>query len=237
MNADDTPPVTAADVTLAVDLAADTLNGALDQDWHVPAGTIEWDCWETVEHVADDLFAYAGQLAPRNPPQDSHLPFAWRRQREGGPRSTVFADPDGGNAGLVQVLEACGTFLSSVVTTSSPDTRAHHIMGLADPEGFAAMGVVEVLVHMHDVASGLGFAWKPPEDLCDRVLHRLFPDAPTDTARWKTMLWATRRGEIEGREPIVGRWRWFAAPHIGEGARARRRSTPATEPRPLRAPR
>jgi len=72
--------------------------------------------------------------------------------------------------------------------------------------------VVEVVVHMHDVAAGLHVAWTPPEDLCDRVLYRLFPDAPTDTARWPTLLWATGRGDIPGRERVTGRWRWYAAP-------------------------
>ena len=62
VDAASTPPVTAADVDLAVVLAVDALNGALERDWRVPAGDIEWDCRETVEHMADDLFAYAGQL-------------------------------------------------------------------------------------------------------------------------------------------------------------------------------
>ena len=207
------PPVTAADVNLAVALAADTLATALDQNWHVPAGTLDWDCWETVEHMADDLFAYAAQLGPRKPPQNTHVPFAWQAKREGGPTATTFADPEGGNAGLVQMLEACGAFLAALVATSAPETRAYHAMGLADPEGFAAMGIVEVLVHMHDVAAGLHVDWSPPDDLCDRVLHRLFPEAPTDTERWPTLLWSTGRGEIAGREQIVGQWRWHAAPH------------------------
>ena len=172
-----TPPVTAADVELAVALAADALNGALDQDWRVPAGDLDWDCRETVEHMADDLFAYAGQLGPRRPPQDTYVPFAWQR-REGGPTLTIFTEAGTDNAGLVQVFEACGAFLSSLVATASPGTRAWHPMGVGDPEGFAAMGVVEVLVHMRDVAAGLGLDWTPPEDLCDRVLYRLFPSAP-----------------------------------------------------------
>jgi hypothetical protein len=84
-------------------------------------------------------------------------------------------------------------------------------MGLADPEGFAAMGVVEVLVHAYDVARGLDLSFDPPADLCDRVLARLFPDAPTDTERWPTLLWATGRGALPGR-PVLGRWRWYAEP-------------------------
>jgi len=207
-----TSPVTPSDVSRAVALAADTLLTAVDQDWHVPAGSLGWDCWETVEHMADDLFAYAAQLGPRKPPQDTHVPFAWQRKHEGAPAITTFADPEAGNAGLIQMFEACGAFLTAMVATAPPETRAHHVMGLADPEGFAAMGVVEVVVHMHDVAAGLHVAWTPPEDLCDRALYRLFPDAPTDTARWPTLLWATGRGDLPGRERITGRWRWYAAP-------------------------
>ncbi len=36
-------------------------------DLHARAGTPEWDCWETVEHLSDDLFCYAAQLGPRSP--------------------------------------------------------------------------------------------------------------------------------------------------------------------------
>jgi hypothetical protein len=218
VNAITTPPVTAADVDLAVGLAADALNGALDRDWQVPAGDLAWDCRETVEHMADDLFAYAGQLGPRRPPRDTHVPFGWQRSRANGPALTIYADVGASNAGLVQVLEACGTFLSSLVTTVQPDTRAFHIFGLGDPEGFAAMGVVEVLVHMRDVAAGLGIGWTPPEDLCDRVLGRLFPEAPTGTPRWETLLWATGRGEVDGRARL-GEWRWQAAPQTSHSSR------------------
>ena len=43
------------------------------------------------------------------------------------------------------------------------------------------MGVVETLVHMHDVTQGLGLAWNPA-DLCTRVLARLFPHIPVTTS-------------------------------------------------------
>ncbi|MEU4690245.1 hypothetical protein [Actinoplanes sp. NPDC023714] len=82
---------------------------------------------------------------------------------------------------------------------------------MADAEGFAAMGVVETLVHLHDLAGGLGLEWTPPEDLCDRVLWRLFPDAPIGTGRRETLLWATGRGDLPGHERLTG-WRWDANP-------------------------
>ncbi|MDT9700879.1 hypothetical protein [Streptomyces sp. P17] len=204
-------PVTAADVEHAVRSAVAVLGGADAADWSVKAGSLEWDCWETVEHLADDLFAYAVQLGPAKPPLDSEVPFSWTRRRPGGPANVIFADRDAGPAGLLQVLEASGALLTAIVRTLPPTVRAHHVFGAADPEGFAAMGVVETLVHTHDVAKGLGLDWTPPADLCDRVLIRLFPDAPTDTDRWPALLWATGRTELPGR-PRLTKWRWYGAP-------------------------
>ncbi|MCM0673262.1 hypothetical protein NCC78_00735 [Micromonospora phytophila] len=204
-------PVTPDDVLLAVRAAATTLTPALDRDWHVPAGALDWTCWETLEHVADDLFAYALQLGPERPPLDTHVPVICEPRRPGGPASTIFAEPAAGPAGLLQALEGCGGLLAAMVRVTPPTVRAHHVFGVADPEGFAAMGVVEVLVHLHDVAAGLGLPWEPDAGLCARVRHRLFPAAPADTDPWQTLLWATGRGELPGRAALT-RWRWEGAP-------------------------
>ncbi|MEU7363000.1 MULTISPECIES: hypothetical protein [Streptomyces] len=206
-------PVTAADVERAVRSALATLRAAEARDWSVTAGSLEWDCWETVEHLADDLFSYAVQLGPANPPLDTHVPFAWSRRRPGGPANAVFADREAGTAGLLHVLDASGALLTAIVRTAPPTVRAHHVFGAADPEGFAAMGIVETLVHTHDVAEGLGLEWTPPADQCDRVLARLFPDAPADTDRWQTLLWATGRSALPGR-PRLTTWRWYGTPRV-----------------------
>jgi hypothetical protein len=200
-------PVTAADLEWAVELAVDALRDIGDDEWHRPAGGLEWDRWETVEHMSDDLFAYAGQLAPKRPPLDTYVPFAWQRRRPGGPANTIFATAEATPAELLQVLEACGSLLVAMVRTVPPAVRAHHVYGVSDPEGFAAMGIVETLVHTYDVTAGTGIAWDPPAELCDRTLIRLFPDAPTATDRWPTLLWATGRGELPGY-PVLSSWRW-----------------------------
>ena len=93
-----TDPVTAADVRAAVHLAADTLATVVERDWRVPAGDLDWDCWETVEHVADDLFAYAAQLSAKRAPMTGYLPIDCRRSRPGGPLSTIFGEPEAGPA-------------------------------------------------------------------------------------------------------------------------------------------
>ncbi|WP_329041837.1 VOC family protein [Streptomyces sp. NBC_01422] len=207
-------PVTADDVTLAVRLAVDTLAASPVDDWHIPAGSLTWDCWETVEHLSDDLFAYAVQLGPRRPSLETEVPYRWAPDREGGPSNSVFADPGAGTAGLLQTLEASGALLTAMVRTASPDLRSYHSHGVSDPEGFAAMGIVETLVHTHDVAAGLSLSWTPPRDLCDRVLARLFPDAPDDEDRWAVLLWSTGRADLPGRARVTS-WRWHGAPLEG----------------------
>jgi hypothetical protein len=203
-------PVTAADVTLAVRLAVAALRRAPADAWGNQAGPLEWDCWETVEHIADGLFAYATQLTPATP-EGGYVPIAMTSTRPGGAESAIHVDREKGPAGLLQALEACGALLAAMVTTTSPGTRAWHPYGTSDPEGFAAMGVAEILVHGHDAAQGLGVPWEPPADLCTRVLNRLFPGAPADAHPWAALLWATGRADLPDR-PRLGEWRWYSEP-------------------------
>ncbi|MFE9727742.1 VOC family protein [Streptomyces sp. NPDC005794] len=204
-------PVTADDVTLAVRLAVDALAASTADNWRMPAGTLKWDCWETVEHLSDDLFAYAVQLGGRRPPQDREVPYRYAPDREGGPGNSIFANPEAGTSGLLQTLESSSALLTAMVRTTPSDVRSHHVFGLSDPEGFAAMGIVETLVHTYDVAAGLSLSWAPPQDLCDRVLARLFPDAPDDADRWTVLLWSTGRAELPGRDRVTS-WKWHGAP-------------------------
>jgi hypothetical protein len=195
-----------------VALAVDTLAPAAERTWQVPAGNLDWDCWETVEHIADDLFTYAGQLGLRRPSVEGPVPFGWEYRRPGGPALTIWSVPADGQAGLLQVLEASGALLAAMAEVTPPEVRAYHVFGASDPEGFAAMGVVETLVHMRDVALGLDLKWEPPAALCAKVLTRLFPNAPADTEPWQALLWATGRAELPGHDTLTS-WRWDGTPH------------------------
>ncbi|WP_346101087.1 maleylpyruvate isomerase N-terminal domain-containing protein [Nonomuraea maheshkhaliensis] len=211
MSASDTAPVTADDLDEIVGLAVAVLADTTEPAWNAKAGDLEWTCWETAEHLADDLFAYAVQLGLTTGPLDVYVPFAAQSRRSGGPRNSVHADRASGVTGLMQVLQSSGALLSAMVRTAPPHARAHHVFGPADAESSAAMGLVETLVHTHDLAQGLGLGWDPPGEICARVLNRLFPDAPRDTEPWATLLWATGRAELAGR-PRLTRWRWHNEP-------------------------
>ncbi|MDG9719230.1 GNAT family N-acetyltransferase [Streptomyces sp. DH24] len=172
------------------------LRTVTERDWSaVPAGHLERDCHRTVVHIADDLIAYAGQLASRA--RNTYVPFE------------ISLEDGTDNAGLLDVVETTGALLAAAVRTAPRSARAFHPYPFrsANREGFAAMGVAEVLLHTHDVAQGLGLAYEPPAELGEFVLRRIFPHVRPGADPWRTLLWATGRADLDGREPVT-EWRW-----------------------------
>jgi len=192
------------DLDSSVSAATSALLEVVDRDWDVPASGLTWTCRGTIEHVADDLSAYAGQIATSTPEVDTYVAFDFFADREGEPPCAVHAKRDRGNTGLVQILDACGGMLSALARTRSADVRGWHTYGVSDPHGFAAMGTVEVLLHLYDVAEPLGLEWDPPPDVVRRVLGRLFPQAPSDGDPWRILR------QVTGRDPDrpVESWQW-----------------------------
>ncbi|GGX63470.1 GNAT family N-acetyltransferase [Streptomyces minutiscleroticus] len=179
----------------AVAGAVALLRPVTGEDWGVRAGRLEWTCRRTAEHIASELIGYAGQLAGRA--TEAYLPFG-------------IALADGtGNDDVLDVVEAAGALLAAAVRTTPREVRAYHPAPFrsAGREGFAAMGVTEALLHTHDIAVGLGLAYTPPERLCEDVLTHIFPQVRPGPGHWRTLLWATGRGDLPGR-PSADGWRW-----------------------------
>lgn len=189
--------LTADDVDAALAEVSATLRSAADADWSVPAGPLSWNCRQTADHVGSCLIAYAGQLTVR--PVDRYVSFDAR------------ADEDASTGRVLEFVDAAGRILAAVLRATPDDVRAYHPYGTSDPAGFAGAGCVELLVHGHDIATGLGVTFEPSPKLCARVLRRMFPDALSGEDPWRTLLWATGRAALPGRDR-VGRWRWHGAP-------------------------
>ena len=126
-------------------------------------------------------------------------------------RFLASADEDATPAEVLEFAETGGRILAATVRTAPAQARAFHPTGMADPEGFAAMGCTEILVHGQDIARGLGLSLDPPRGICAVVLGRLFPEAPDGADPWEILLWATGRGELPG-QPQLREWRWHGAP-------------------------
>jgi hypothetical protein len=134
--------VTADDLDAAISTVVSTLRPVTGRDWSAQAGTLEWDCWHTAEHIGDGLLSYAAQLAVQ--PTTRYVRFL------------ASADKDASPAEVLEFAEGGGRILAAIVRTAPSHVRAYHPTGMADPEGFAAMGCVEALLHGRDIAQGLG---------------------------------------------------------------------------------
>lgn len=168
------------------------LDSSLGADWNRLAGDVDWSCRQTGEHVAECSFSYALQVLAKS--LDDYLPIEVKVLDEATP------------AGLLRSIVMCGEVLRLAVASASEDARAWHPYGISDREGFAAMGIVEVLVHTYDIAQGLDINWAPPDELCEPALLRLFPDAPQGKPS-EVLLWCTGRAPLADR-PRLETWRW-----------------------------
>ncbi len=186
---------------MATEGAVAALRPAVDRDWSVSAGGMRWTCDRTARHVADDLVGYAGQLGTQV--TDGYLPFRVVANRGTPPR------------GLLDLVEMGGALLGLTVSEAPKTARAYHSYGIADAEGFAALGAAEVVLHSHDIESGLGLAYEPEADICSWLLARLHRDLTEHSDPWQLLLWATGRADLPG-QARVRRWRWYAAP-AGDG--------------------
>lgn len=205
-------PVTADDVAYAVRLGVTALHGADTSRWDAKSrSSLEWTCWETVEHLADDLFSYAAQLGPQSPPSDTHVPFVWSRKQPGGPANVIFADRAAGPAGLLQVLEACGTLLTAVVRTTSCGRTVAPRLRPGRPGGLRRDGRrrdAGAPARRHrGTRPRLGARRRPLWPGADQAL----PGRTDRHPRWPTLLWATGRAELPGH-PRLTSWRWYGAP-------------------------
>jgi len=107
--------LSAALITAATDACVGALRPYARYDWHgTKAADLEWSCWDTALHVADDLYFYAVQLI-YGPPDRDHLP-------------TELALEDA--ATVTRVLDAIpahGELLRRTVLSAGRDDRAYHV--------------------------------------------------------------------------------------------------------------
>jgi len=129
-------------------------------DWSVPAGGLAWSCSATADHTIDTVLAPAFFLASRK--QDDY------------PAGAPFTiGPDGQPEQLIEALETASRVLSAVVGAAPRDVRAviwrSPRVETRGPADFVPRGGLELLLHGHDVCTGLGVALDPPRDVCERL--------------------------------------------------------------------
>jgi hypothetical protein len=199
-----------ADVVTAAD-ALHVLAGVADDDprWLAVASPTTWTAVRTVEHIADTLLFYAGQVARR---ADRRLPVL--RDGRTAPPSEQLDNVVTGAHALARLIRDLG------------DERAFHPSGMADAGGWAGMAVTEILVHGRDAAGALGQQLVLPERVCRRTVDRVFPWVSGVDASPGELLMA-----VTGRTSVTGvaddpEWWWQSAPLAEWDGRPRRRTAP-----------
>jgi hypothetical protein len=182
----------------AADEGTAVLAKGLDQDWSRLAGDTSWTCRDLLDHITLGVTGYAGLLIAR--PVDRNIAL-----RTGN-------DPAATVGERLESITIAATLLAHTVRATGPQVRAYHPWGTSDAAGFAAMGVVEILVHTHDLVQTLGIDWSPPDGLAGPAARRLFPEAPHDHPGSAALLWATGRIALPGhpQRPREG-WQWSGA--------------------------
>ncbi|HEV2067326.1 MAG TPA: hypothetical protein VGR08_10870 [Thermomicrobiales bacterium] len=208
------------DIRAAADIAFDAMIPALNRDWSVRAGDLDWSCRRTLDHIIDTLVLYAFAVALPVMSREEWIP----------PRN---GDPDATVSDLLEVLRRQAGVLEAACDASLPPARAFHPSGLSDADGFRAMACSEVLTHADDILMGFGLsrAFEPPAYLCDRIVRRVFPWAPEADAcpnRLHAVKWACGRMALPDHPRLDDRWWWHSAPiEEWDGSRNERNAPPA----------
>jgi hypothetical protein len=155
--ADNDARVNAEEFAQVLDAAMGALDSVVDEDWSKPAGTLEWTCWQTVDHTVDCLLSYAMQVAAKA--QSGFLPF-----RE------LHAEADASAEDLLVGLRGVGSMFLAVVRLAPSETVASDGVLLLDLSDWCARAAYELGLHTHDVLNGLGATLQLPGDLCNSIV-------------------------------------------------------------------
>jgi hypothetical protein len=173
--------VTADEFAELLDMVLRSLEDVVEQDWSKRAGTLDWTCWQTVDHMIDCVCSYAMQLAARA--QSEFLPF-----------NELHAQPNARAKDLLAGLRGAGGMFLAVVRDSPSDTKASDGVLLLDLSDWCARAAYEVALHAHDVLSGVGATLEIPVEVCSSIvasqsLWMLDRDAANDeTDPWAALL-------------------------------------------------
>jgi len=166
------------DVVAAAATAEAALRPVAGRDWSVRAGPLDWDIERTITHMIGVTAKYTLYLAGRCEHFIGLSVTRW---------------PDATNEEVIDSVMPVATGLAAVAAVTPPSVRAYHVTGPSSAADYVGRACVELLVHTDDALSGLGVAFAPPADLCQRVLAQQFPDAAGPDNPWHGLLAANGR--------------------------------------------
>ena len=170
--------LTPDDVVAAAAAVEAALRPVAGYDWSVRAGPLDWDVEQTIMHMIGATAKYTLYLASRCEHFIGLSVTRW---------------PDATNGEVIDSVVPVATGLAAVAAVTPPGVTAYHVTGPSSAADYVGRACVELLVHTDDALSGLGVAFAPPADLCQRVLARQFPEAAGPGRAWHGLLAASGR--------------------------------------------
>jgi hypothetical protein len=170
--------LTPGDAVAAATAAETALRPLAGRDWSVRAGTLDWDVEQTVTHMTGAVAKYTLYLASRCEHFIGLSVTRW---------------PGATNEEVIGSIVPVAAGLAAVAAATPPGVRAYHVTGPSSPADYIGRACAELLVHTDDALSGLGLAFAPPADLCERVLAQQFPHADATGGAWHGLLAASGR--------------------------------------------
>jgi uncharacterized protein (TIGR03083 family) len=133
------------------------LRELVDADWSAHAGSLDWSCRQTLDHVIDCVFSYTMQLAARA--ASGFLPF-----NELHAAAAASADE------LLVGFRAVAQMFYDVARNAPPGAVASDGVLLLSVDDWCARAAYEVALHTYDIATGLGAPWRLPDDLSRAIV-------------------------------------------------------------------
>jgi hypothetical protein len=170
--------LTPDDVVAAAATVEAALRPVAGRDWSVRAGPLDWDVEKTVTHMIGATAKYTLYLAGRCEHFIGLSVTRW---------------PGATNEEVIDSVVPVARGLAAVAAVTPPGVRAYHVTGPSSAADYVGRACVELLVHTDDALSGLGVAFAPPADLCQRVLAQQFSQATGPGNAWPGLLAANGR--------------------------------------------
>jgi hypothetical protein len=119
------------------------LENVTDRDWSRLAGSLEWTCWQTIDHTIDCVHSFALQIGAGA--DSGFLPFA-----------PMHAEPTATSFDLLEGLRSVSALLVAITRDVPHDrTASDGIVSLSIAD-WRARTAYEVALHTYDVVVGCG---------------------------------------------------------------------------------
>ena len=150
--------MTEGELVETLNAAFSALEQVVDQDWSLPAGSLAWTCWQTIDHTIDCVHSFALQIAA---------------EADGGflPLAPMHAEVTASPADLLRCLRGVSALLVAVARECPQDRTASDGIVILNIADWRARAAYEVVLHTYDVVIGLGGSFSVSDRLAASIIE------------------------------------------------------------------